>query len=129
MASIWKHPNSRFLTACYTDKDGEQAKRSTKQTDRRKALAIALEFERVPVAASHSSGVAYNLWPIILLAAVANFPGLVLALQLKLLRWAGPDPGPRDSSLGGGVFIGQAQVLVVCSTRMPLPSSSGNQRD
>ncbi len=47
MASIWKHPNSRFLTACYTDKDGRQVKRSTKQTDRRKALAIAMEFERV----------------------------------------------------------------------------------
>jgi integrase len=47
MASIWKHPNSRFLTACYTDKDGKQVKRSTKQTDRRKALAIAMELERV----------------------------------------------------------------------------------
>jgi hypothetical protein len=47
MASIWKHPNSQFLTACYTDKDGKQVKRSTKQTDRRKALVIATEFERV----------------------------------------------------------------------------------
>jgi integrase len=47
MASLWKHPNSRFWTACYTDKDGKQVKRSTKQTDKRKALAIAVEFERV----------------------------------------------------------------------------------
>ena len=47
MASLWKHPNSKFWTACYTDKDGKQVKRSTKQTKRAKALAIALELERV----------------------------------------------------------------------------------
>ena len=47
MASLWKHPNSKFWTACYTDKDGKQVKRSTKQTKRPKALAVALEFERI----------------------------------------------------------------------------------
>lgn len=47
MASIWQHPNSKFWTACYTNKDGKQVKRSTKQTKRAKALAVALEFERV----------------------------------------------------------------------------------
>jgi hypothetical protein len=47
MASLWKHPNSRFWTACYTNKDGKQVKRSTKLTDRKKALAIAQELERV----------------------------------------------------------------------------------
>jgi integrase len=46
MASLWKHPKSKFWTACYTDKDGKQVKRSTKQTKRAKAYAIALEFER-----------------------------------------------------------------------------------
>src|ERR1017187_3246846 len=47
MASIWQHPKSKFLTACYTDRDGRRIKRSTKQTKRAKALTIALEFERV----------------------------------------------------------------------------------
>ena len=47
MASLWKHPNSKYWTACYTDRDGKQVKRSTKQTKRAKALTIALEFERV----------------------------------------------------------------------------------
>ena len=46
MASIWKHPNSRFWTACYTDANGRQCKRSTKQTDKQKALTVALELER-----------------------------------------------------------------------------------
>ena len=47
MASVWKHPNSTFWSACYRDKDGKRIKRSTKLTERRKALAVALELERV----------------------------------------------------------------------------------
>lgn len=47
MASIWKHPNSKYWTACYTNSNGVQVKRSTKSIDRNAALQIALEFERV----------------------------------------------------------------------------------
>jgi integrase len=47
MASIWKREKSKFWTACFTDKSGRQLKRSTKETDRRKALAIANDYERV----------------------------------------------------------------------------------
>jgi len=45
MASLFKHPKSRFFTACYTNHEGKQVKRSTKQTNRNKALQIALEWE------------------------------------------------------------------------------------
>ena len=45
MASIWKHPKSRFWTACFTDDNGRQLKRSTKLTDRAKALIIAQKYE------------------------------------------------------------------------------------
>ena len=47
MASLWKHPKSKYWTACYTNKDGKQVKRSTKQTRRGQAGPIALEWERV----------------------------------------------------------------------------------
>ena len=47
MASLTKHPKSRFWVACYTAKDGRQLKRSTKTTSRGKAMQIALELERV----------------------------------------------------------------------------------
>ena len=47
MASLWKHPNSTFWTACYTDREGRQMKRTTKQTDKKKALLIAVEYERL----------------------------------------------------------------------------------
>lgn len=45
MASVWKHPKSQFWSACFTDENGTQLKRSTKLTDRGKALAMAQKFE------------------------------------------------------------------------------------
>lgn len=45
MSSLWKHPKSPYWTACYTNKDGKQVKRSTKSTSRKEATKIALEWE------------------------------------------------------------------------------------
>ena len=45
MASVWQHPKSKYWTACFTDKAGRRRKRSTKETNRRKAEAIAAKFE------------------------------------------------------------------------------------
>ena len=47
MASIWRHPNSRYWTACFRDAGGQQRRITTKETDRRKAHKIAEAFERV----------------------------------------------------------------------------------
>lgn len=47
MASIVRRKKSRFWTACYTNRDGRQLKRSTKTTDKRQGLQIAMELERV----------------------------------------------------------------------------------
>lgn len=52
MASVTKREKSRFWIACYTSRDGRQLKRSTKTTDKRQALQIALELERVERQAS-----------------------------------------------------------------------------
>lgn len=57
MASIWKHPKSKFWTACWTDQSGRRLKRSTKTTDRRLALRIAQEFEEVSARARTSAQV------------------------------------------------------------------------
>jgi integrase len=46
MASIWKHPKSRFWTACFTDGHGRRRRVTTKSTDRKIARKIADEFER-----------------------------------------------------------------------------------
>ena len=45
MASIWRHPKSKYWTACFTDEKGRQVKRSTKRVERGDALKIALELE------------------------------------------------------------------------------------
>ena len=54
MASVWKHKNSRFWSACYTDRDGRQMKRSTKQVDKKTAQLIAVEYERLETVARKS---------------------------------------------------------------------------
>lgn len=47
MASLWKHPKSRFWSACFTDHRGRRLKRSTRETNRKKAEAIAAKLEEV----------------------------------------------------------------------------------
>jgi len=46
MASVHRRPKSRFWHGAWRTADGVLCLRSTKQTDRNKALACALEFER-----------------------------------------------------------------------------------
>ena len=46
MASVWKHPESRYWIACFRDQHGRQRRVSTKETDRKKALRIAEEYEK-----------------------------------------------------------------------------------
>ena len=46
MASVWRHPQSQFWVACFTDASGRRRKISTKVTSRREALKIAAEYER-----------------------------------------------------------------------------------
>src|SRR5215831_16605827 len=46
MASVSKHPESRYWTACFRDQHGRQRRVSTKETDRKKALRIAEEYEK-----------------------------------------------------------------------------------
>jgi len=47
MASLWKRSNSPYWVACFTSGDGKRLKKSTKQRDRRKALSISIDWERV----------------------------------------------------------------------------------
>lgn len=49
MASLRRHPKSPYYIACFTLPDGRRTTRTTKQTDRRKALKIALEYERASI--------------------------------------------------------------------------------
>lgn len=46
MSSLYKRPESKFFTCCYTAADGRQLKRSTKETDKRRARIICEAWER-----------------------------------------------------------------------------------
>jgi hypothetical protein len=46
MASITRHPQSQFWTACFRDSNGRQRRISTKETDKKRASRIADEFEK-----------------------------------------------------------------------------------
>jgi len=47
MASVQKQAHTRYLIACFRDKDGHQKRRSTKCMDRRRAQKIAEGYEAV----------------------------------------------------------------------------------
>ena len=46
MASLWKRERSPYWVCCYTNAAGQRLKKSTKQTDRKKAWEVCLSFER-----------------------------------------------------------------------------------
>jgi integrase len=46
MSTVWRHPESQYWTACFRDANGKQRRISTKETDRKKALDLAQEFEK-----------------------------------------------------------------------------------
>lgn len=46
MASIWKHPQSKYFTACFRDHNGRQRRITTKETSRKNAQKLADEFEK-----------------------------------------------------------------------------------
>lgn len=45
MASLWKHPKSKFWFACITLPGGKRTKRTTKHTDRKQAQLLANQWE------------------------------------------------------------------------------------
>jgi integrase len=45
MASIWRHPRSRYWTACFRDSTGHQRRITTKTVERKIARKIAQEYE------------------------------------------------------------------------------------
>jgi integrase len=49
MASVWKHPQSKYWMGCFTAADGRQLKRSTRETHKHQALAIAQAWEGLEV--------------------------------------------------------------------------------
>jgi len=87
MASLWKHPNSPYWTACFTDREGRQVKRSTKQTDKRKALLIAVEYERLEIQARSAAASTRQMQKVLNdMLEKTNEPTIVTPTTEKYLR-------------------------------------------
>jgi len=65
MASIHKHPKSRFYQATYTDADGLRVSRSTKQTKRGDAWRVAIAYEDATRTARHGNATAAQMRKVI----------------------------------------------------------------
>ncbi|MGA8660038.1 MAG: site-specific integrase [Chthoniobacterales bacterium] len=46
MASVWRHPESQYFTACFRDQSGRQRRITTKETNRKRAQRLADEYEK-----------------------------------------------------------------------------------
>src|SRR5262249_3005149 len=55
MPSLWKREKSPYWFCCYTSADGQRLKRSTKQTNRRKAWEVCLSIERAEQSARNGT--------------------------------------------------------------------------
>jgi Site-specific recombinase XerD len=47
MASVTRYPRSRFYVAVFLDANGRQRRRTTRETDKKRALVMAQQFERM----------------------------------------------------------------------------------
>jgi hypothetical protein len=47
VASLVRKPRSKFWFACFRDANGKQRRKSTKTTDRKKAMQIVEQYEQV----------------------------------------------------------------------------------
>jgi hypothetical protein len=47
VASITRKPRSKYWFACFRDLQGKQRRLSTKQTDRKKAMKVAEQYEQI----------------------------------------------------------------------------------
>ncbi|MCB1077396.1 MAG: hypothetical protein KDM64_06165, partial [Verrucomicrobiae bacterium] len=46
MASLRKKPNSKYWFACFKLPDGTRVQRSTKESDKKEAMKMAIDYER-----------------------------------------------------------------------------------
>jgi integrase len=99
MASLWKHPNSNYYTACFTDIHNRQRKRSTKvevvpkkSKDkplvlRKKAQAIADEYEAI--ARGHRSAAKIRSVILELQALVSGDTFRAMTINRAVEEWLG----------------------------------------
>jgi integrase len=101
MSSLWKHPKSRFWYGCFTAADGRQLKRSTRETDKRKAQIIVEAWEQAESLGSRGLLTSHEQLRTVLnqtfFRLTGKAPETVTASQW-LIRWLKGEQGAVASS-------------------------------
>lgn len=111
MASLWKHPQSKYWVACYTDLEGKQRKASTKvealEKNRRAAMKVADELEQAHKRRMTTSQIVRMCGELVKEVTGEELPSMTVRgfLDSYLKRRAGEI---KDSSLAGYKGVAKA---------------------
>jgi integrase len=117
MASLWKHPKSQYWVGCYTAADGRQLKRSTKETDKRKARIIADTWEQLESLGSAGLVTSKEQFRIVLEQGYRRLTGEELetvTVEQWLTRWLESERGAVASASYAkyrGIIVGFLRFL------------------
>lgn len=108
MASLRRKARSPFWFACFTDSDGRRTQRSTKQSDRKKAQAVANQFEKAAkMASEHRLGEAQARRVLSdIYEAIANEPLAAVTAKSFLTDW----PEKKKPNVAHGTYNAYAQT-------------------
>lgn len=108
MASLRRKPRSPYWFACFTNADGVRTQRSTKQSDRKKAQAMANQFEKAAKLASEKRlGEAQARRVLSDIYEITNSEPLASATTREYLtKW----PERRKAGVSRGTFNAYSQV-------------------
>ena len=123
MASLWKQARSKYWTACFTAADGRQLKRTTKETDKRKARIIAEAWEQAESLGSAGLLTSREQLRIILEQTYQRLTGEKLdSVTLKewLMRWLKAEIGPFSRGRQGLFFRGTAELAASLPVGSPV---------
>lgn len=116
MASLWKHPNSRYWTACYTSaaidpRSGrrKQVKRSTKTKNKDDAMRIALEYEALENAIVEGTATAESIRSVLndLISRLTGQPTTEPSVRDWLARYL----KRKDGTVSDDTMIRLGQVI------------------
>ncbi len=110
MATIVKRETSEYWHAVWRDKDGRQVWRSTKQTDRTKALAFALECERAEKLAGADSLTEAQARKVVqdIMERAGNGEGM---RNPAISEWFGEWLAAKEASKSQSTFVRYRQIV------------------
>lgn len=132
MASIHRRPDSQYWHAAYFGPDGRRILRSTKQSDRNSALAVAMEFERASKLARRGELVEAQAREVLRdIMKRADIGETLQSASIKshLVGWLASKRARKSEATGERYGIAVTAFLDTLGKRASLPLTSLTTRD